>query len=123
MSDTPRTDAVQKQADTHYRDGAWRQFSSTENMGWALARQLERELKRASSRAERAHAEVLRLSDLLRKADPNWGSPMHLNSVLAVGEPCAGRLELPNTIYGKCQWVCPCGAKRPEDCRTETAKP
>ena len=29
--------------------------------------------------AKRANAEVFRLAELLRKADPNWGSPMHLN--------------------------------------------
>jgi|SRR5882672_8395058 len=44
------------------------------------------------------------------------------SGVLAVGEPCAGHWEWPDTIMGKTQWVCPCGAKRPEDCRTETAK-
>lgn len=42
--ETPRTDAVQNEADSHYRDGEWRQFSPTENKGWAFARQLEREL-------------------------------------------------------------------------------
>ena len=29
---------------------------------------------------ERANAEVFRLAELLRKADPNWGSPMVLNT-------------------------------------------
>jgi len=29
--------------------------------------------------AKRAQAEVFRLSELLRKADPNWGSPMRVN--------------------------------------------
>lgn len=44
-------------------------------------------------------------------------------TVLAVGEPCAGRWELPNVIYGKDRWECPCGATTPAECRTETAKP
>ena len=30
--------------------------------------------------SERAHAEVFRLAELLRKADPHWGSPMVLNT-------------------------------------------
>ena len=29
--------------------------------------------------AKRANAEVFRLAELLRKADPKWDSPMHLN--------------------------------------------
>jgi Lar family restriction alleviation protein len=28
---------------------------------------------------ERANAEVFRLADLLRKADPNWSTPLHVN--------------------------------------------
>ena len=115
------------------------------------------------------HAEVLRLVELLRKADPTWGSPMHLNkvrcdadryrwlitngrwraswwqqfgtheelskaidhcmifgeprsgSVLAVGEPCPGEWVGPPDASLR-QWYCRCGAKRPEQCKTETAK-
>ena len=67
-----------------------------------------------------ANAEVLRLAELFRKADPTWGSPMHLNSVLAVGEPCAGYWQ---ACGGPREWHCRCGAKCPEHCKTETAKP
>jgi hypothetical protein len=35
---------------------------------------------------EAAHAEALRLADLLAKADPKWGSPMHLNAAVRASE-------------------------------------
>ncbi len=41
-------------------------------------------------------------------------------TVLDVGEPCAGKWS---GRWGEGSWECPCGAKRPHDCRTETAKP
>ena len=89
-----------------------------------------------------AQDEVFRLAELLKKADPSWGSPMHLNSsrgqgatanapetpsvnqavfgsVLAVGEPCVGGWSGPPQAW---EWLCRCGAKHPSQCKTETAK-
>ena len=40
--------------------------------------------------------------------------------VLAVGEPCAGQWIAPPDASLR-QWSCRCGAKRPEQCKTETA--
>ena len=70
-----------------------------------------------------AHEEVLRLAELLKKADPNWGWPMHLNRVLAVGEPCAGEWVWSGVDFQRQRaWFCRCGAAHPQHCRTETAK-
>ena len=66
--------------------------------------------------------EVDRLAELLRKASPDWASPMHLNTVLAVGEPCPGRWIGPQDASLR-QWQCRCGAAIPQQCKTETAKP
>lgn len=41
-------------------------------------------------------------------------TPHDHTQVLAVGEPCAGRME-------RGEWTCRCKAKKPEDCITETA--
>jgi len=41
--------------------------------------QIETERKSHDKALVRCEAEVFRLAELLRKADPNWGSPMHLN--------------------------------------------
>ena len=66
-----------------------------------------------------AQDEVDRLAELLRKANPSWGSPMHLNRVLAVGEPCAGKWI--EGRGGRALWECRCGATEPRQCKTETA--
>lgn len=39
------------------------------------------EMEYLRQRHAEANAEVLRLAELLRKADPTWGSPMYLNRV------------------------------------------
>ena len=44
------------------------------------ARSLERRLAEAQKRHEASHAEVLRLAEKLRKADPIFNSPMHVNA-------------------------------------------
>lgn len=64
MSDTPRTDAVQNEADKRYRDGEWRTFSPTEGKGWAFARQLERELATAIACFENEKATSTHLEEL-----------------------------------------------------------
>ena len=51
----------------------------TENYRHDLAK-MTAERDRWKSAYERANAEVLRLAELLRKADPNWGTPMTLNA-------------------------------------------
>ena len=42
--------------------------------------ELERELAAWQKQHADASAEAFRLAELLRKADPSWGSPMHLNT-------------------------------------------
>jgi hypothetical protein len=79
MSDTPRTDAIQLDAEAKFRDGEWRQFSRTEAKGWELARQLERELAEAKTviesgriiikaKDEALDADLTRVADLQAKA-------------------------------------------------------
>lgn len=151
MNRTPRTDAVEQEANTAHPDGAWRAFSLTESKGWALARQLERELNSALVAAgcaamergewadERAailerltFAKNLLKHVLSHGLDDAHGYAqevkagelytaismfLHKDGVLAVGEPCVGGW------IGRDKWSCRCGAKIPEQCKTETAKP
>ena len=49
--------------------------------------QLERELAAVKKRHEAANSEVFCLAELLRKADPKWGSPMHLNATHVAPQP------------------------------------
>jgi hypothetical protein len=43
-------------------------------------RQARKEIERLREDAERSRSEVFRLVELLRKADPAWGAPMHTNA-------------------------------------------
>lgn len=146
MSDTPRTDATEREANTVHRDGTWRAFSPTESKGWALARQLERELnaaliaagcaskERGEWAAEResltiSQAAIKYAQSFVEAEDENRNDfndrrisfvmreVAKVGSVLAVGESCVGGW------IGRDQWSCRCGAKIPEQCKTETAKP
>ena len=53
----------------------------------ALARNLERRLAEVQKRHEASHAEVLRLAEKLRKVDPTFNSPMHLNAAAPEDKP------------------------------------
>ncbi len=85
---------------------------------YATRKHVLREAERAIVNLERDLNTALDINDV--NADSCCGSHDDPGRVLAVGEKCAGKWS---GRWGEGSWECPCGARRPEDCRTETAKP